>query len=561
MTTAKIKQSNFQSQQNLKIDIDQIYNDFIKEIDSIRSYINPSSVTDAFYNSLKTKGKSHVSNQIQPEQTFQESRCHAFYRLLGLPVVGKDNKFYSPGHDIVKKPGVSRTITLSTKISIAQAQLDLFQQLSNSRESLPLYNLDIFSNNETIDAGVRALSVLSFSKDDAITGAITLRPFVTPIDDDDGPYKMNFSKYKIGHHTIVGNNPISGIDLRDVNNAEPSGKVFTSSHIIRPFIVDPRIDFTAENKVCVPFVIYESFTKMSSGVFAQTPFIERIINERLSRSDESAQGTYAANLKTFIDQNSSIADEDLIKHFTNGNTANLSEGLQQKKLLEFLKITSTIVSSLRDAMDAIADAQSKYYWLPVPSKSGPEIKASVRETIVSADISNLLYGPKDNDIIILSAKVANETRDEESLKSDGKVHAKNLVIGQSDMFKPANSSGFSEITTKNLNKLKKDRHNVLDKANEALRTIEIIMGEFSGLGLADIMAIAYALYIMPESDLLGLIDYDAFKRATLDGNLSLTATQSDIETSMKSLNNTVKQLYQLMDKIYLNSFLSHSSQN
>jgi len=35
-------QANSQDEQNYKIDIDQIYTDFISEIDSVRSYVNVS---------------------------------------------------------------------------------------------------------------------------------------------------------------------------------------------------------------------------------------------------------------------------------------------------------------------------------------------------------------------------------------------------------------------------------------------------------------------------------------------------------------------------------------
>ena len=80
--------------QSYDVDIDKIYQNFIQEIDNYRS---------------ETDG----------EKT--ESRCHAFYRILGLPVCDKKN-IYSPGFD---KPNNSNKIVL-----LSYSWNNIFQLLS-----------------------------------------------------------------------------------------------------------------------------------------------------------------------------------------------------------------------------------------------------------------------------------------------------------------------------------------------------------------------------------------------------------------------------------------------
>src|ERR1700733_3501396 len=77
-------QQQYKSDQDIfNIDFDQLYTNFITPVDAIRSHFNalvPSS------------------QELNTPQ-YQESRCHAFYRMVGFPVVADDGDFYSPGYD------------------------------------------------------------------------------------------------------------------------------------------------------------------------------------------------------------------------------------------------------------------------------------------------------------------------------------------------------------------------------------------------------------------------------------------------------------------------------
>jgi hypothetical protein len=82
--------STFTTDQNVfNVDIDELYNNFIGPIDRIRNRFTPDSPNAQQFSSL----------------TYQESRCSAFYRMIGFPIVvptsdlSSSQGFYSPGFD------------------------------------------------------------------------------------------------------------------------------------------------------------------------------------------------------------------------------------------------------------------------------------------------------------------------------------------------------------------------------------------------------------------------------------------------------------------------------
>src|SRR6266404_5890414 len=116
-------QSNFQDRQNFEIDIDKIYSDFIQEIDTNRSVVNISNQgNQVILNVLKKETIAGITRLLKIEETPQESRCHAFYRLIGFPVVASDKRYYNPGFDITQNEDT--TIKLSDKIDIANNPLE-----------------------------------------------------------------------------------------------------------------------------------------------------------------------------------------------------------------------------------------------------------------------------------------------------------------------------------------------------------------------------------------------------------------------------------------------------
>src|SRR5262249_25715358 len=118
-------------------------------------------------------------------------------------------------------------------------------------------------------------------------------------------------------------------------------------------------------------------------------------------------------------------------------------------------------------------------------------------------------------------------------------------------FGPDTTDGFGDNANQNLESLTIKRNKILTEANECLKLIEIVMGDFSGLGLCDIIAIISSLNIMSLENLLGFLDEDAQNRMFTSLNLKKDAVViGSYDDAMAELFATVRGFYNLMDQIY-----------
>jgi len=113
-----------------------------------------------------------------------------------------------------------------------------------------------------------------------------------------------------------------------------------------------------------------------------------------------------------------------------------------------------------------------------------------------------------------------------------------------------------------LNDALKSRSTICSNAADALKEIEIIMGEFSGFGLCDILAIFTALWTVDEQTLIYMLDDKAFGRLYNDSTLRDEVVEARITANLGGKNELngkdvlasfeaqVKNMYLLMDKLY-----------
>ncbi len=532
-------QINYQDDQNYDIDIDSIYTDFIQEIDANRSLVNVNANLQIL-NNLTTDSVGGITQYLKIESEPQESRCHAFFRLIGFPVVSRDLKMYNPGLDILSDP--ARTIDIAFKVQVTQNPLDGFIILSNSREQYPNDNLQIFSLPKSIDAGTLALS-----------SSVNIRNFIAPLDKDNTPLdtKVDNQTYKVNFSSRVGVNTVNLNDYQDSAGNKPTKLTGKRKHIIKPFIVDGRVDFSvcpSSRKVCIPFVPDKSNTMVGENTFVVRPLIEKIIRERLTVFDQEATlGTADSSLIDYIKTIDAIKDQDIVNRVSNGDVYKLGD---QIKFATFVNIIRAMMISLVNAQNDILKAQSRYYWVPVPASNGPEGGSTTQGVFLDKNLNKILITDSDQAVLNAVIKTAINQINAQTASANGIPDAGGFAF---DSFKATfgsdTSNALGDNSQQNLNELNSKRISLLNKANSALRTVEIITGEFSGLGLCDIIAIMGSLYLMPEADLLGLLDNDALRR--MNTILKTNKSKNDIESALTSLTNNVKDFYNLMDKIYL----------
>lgn len=543
-------QLNYRNTQDFFLDVGEISKKYIDPIDKIRSYINILNPNNQkILENLDKEfflGTAPTSN-LKLEQTYQESRCHAFYRLVGFPVVSdpdQPSSMYNPGLDIIFDE--NRTINIEKKVKIASGFLKKYKNISNAREQYVIDQLAIFANNNYVDAQVQALSGVNFGIFDA--------PFLKYDNTFESTLKPENQSYYFPTSTKVGKRQIGFDEFQDV-----TGKTYQTfnperSHIITPFMVDPRIDLTvsAGRKVAVPFVLDDSNCKVSSTEYVQRCILEKIITDRYTVTNQykDASSSQKKSIE-YIKNKTSILDEKLLNQISSNNLYKFSE-IQQ--YLQTLNIIYAMIETLSLASKSIDQYQSLYYWLPIPSTTGPEGGCQVNK--VFSNLPTTLCTPKEDFIRIKSSEVFLEEIIKMSEEAKGKPNVfngnVNFPLGNFTNTFTSKVSDAAELTIEQqLTKSVTQRNNDLAKANNSLKDIEIITGTFSGFGYCDMIAITGAMYVMPKEKLLGFLDDDAFARAktVIKGLPNQRVTYREAATSLAGF---VSDYYKLMDDIYSN---------
>jgi hypothetical protein len=566
-------QSNSEDDQIFEINIDQIYTDYIQAIDAKRSYVNIiGQNTQQLLAAIGGNPEAPTTNNLVPAKTYQESRCHAFFRIIGFPVVNDDmSQFYNPGHDIIYG---KRSLTLSAKIAMANHPIDGFVALSEAREQYFQKTLKIFSIPTSVDAGAFALS--------GGANPAGKRTFNSPFQNQD-PFDMTVADqgYFVNSISIVGGGkrgygtqgdttagPVYLESYYDASYNVPMTSTITAlstkSHIIKPFTVDPRIDFSCSpttNRIGVPFVPNNSFLQISSTTYADPPILEIVIRDVFSVTNQlQSSSTITQQFATFIKDVAHVApDQSILAQINQNNVKQLTSNSQ---FVQFVNIIQAMMKKLVEAQKNIAGAQSNYYWLPVPSMQGPEGGSTVQGVFLppayGTQASNNpaitiapLVTTSDGDILIKTAQslFSQTQQNPQAASAVGQPDPGNFARSLKNSLGPASSSSYVNNAMNTLTNLTATRQSSLDAAGDALRTVEIIMGEFSGLGLCDMIAVLGALYTMPPLSLLGFLDLDAFVRFTTQFN-NVAYTNPGLQTAMNDFCTTVSYYYQLMDAIY-----------
>jgi hypothetical protein len=550
-------QANRQDSQNFDIDIDKMYSDFISSIDKVRSHCNTNNIRDnsvvnaigslpannATLLDLKTK----LNILCSVESTPQESRCHAFFRIIGFPCCDSSkSKIFNPGYDIIKNS--SRSVNDTYKIGVIKDPLEGFRDLSVTRETFYIDNLKTFSAQESIDAATLALS-----------SGRNIRQFISPLINtqfDD----TEVSTYHIDVMSSVGGTQKPLDKYQDVFGNYPT-KIgtfgpFNFIHVIKPFLVDPIIDLMindSSKKIAVPFAPTKSELKVVNDTYVSRPMLEQVIRDRFSIVNPAeTSGTADAAVLDYIKSIPNINDVEIIN-----NAANLYKLGDQTQFIKFLNIIRAMVKKLVEAQDTIRKTQDKYYWVPAPAKNGPEGGCSVQGVFVSSNLDSDLITAADQVVINALIKTAIIQADALAATANATPDVGGFALpnalGLPNLGASTTPDSLGNDVVKNYKQVVAIRDEELKAAGAALQTVEIIMGEFSGLGLCDIVAVLGGLYLMPRNSLLGFLDYDAVTRMaeaeiiTSDNSVDLFP---GLSLASNDFINVVKDLYNLMDKIY-----------
>ena len=419
----------------------------------------------------------------------QESLCHTFYRMIGLPVVGEDGNFYNPGFDPHKNVDIGKK-----EISISQNVNQTLKDMTRLRENQARERLSIFQKG---------------GKDPVLYGLVM------------GKYPITFVHMKPNQEFDVLDKQTFKIPARKAfleNNYTPveEDQTFTKffdsgTHMLKPFVCDAIISSTVmpgSRLIAAPFLSSKDDTYWDNDIFLDRPIIEQVLQKRLAdrasiqnkkRKIEAIQpGTATGGLSSAALQRLALAllDEKNIedKEFL----TSLSQTGKELVIVDnYVKVMKGVIAKFVQAVNNISVVTKEIEWIPLPTTLGPRLGvAELRKNIrTQFNVSELTRKKIE---LELRGQIANNenSNDFENLGS----------------FSVPDGDGLLKFFSIDLDELKDQELNWVRIGSNALRTIEIITGEISGLGLIDILAIWAALQSLDIGTLISLLDDASFAR-------------------------------------------------
>jgi hypothetical protein len=595
MANPEQPQLAFQNNQNFEIDIAHLYQEWVTGnsantqnacIDGVRAQINIGIVQqsgESLLNSLITNGttappNTDTPNTTTPGSTIQESRCHAFYRIIGFPVMSKDGKFYNPGHcPQIYKPiasGLSgppdpyiATIDINAKVAIAKNPIAGFEQLSYARETWASTCLKLFSTPTSIDTSVFCLTSGSAGDQPNLRSFIALNKITGITDATIGNQSYGGYSNAFG---FVENAPVAFSLYMDINGNSPSisGGLQPHKHIIFPLLVDGRIDFNVgpiastisqgmSRIIAVPFLPDKTYLKLANNGYAERPYLETILRLRYdpvllaAKSNVSSSGVAQQQIIEYLQNNKTIQDDKLLSRVVNGTSGTYNT--QQEGALEYwILVIQSMMKKLVLSYNTVFQVQGFHYWLPFPSVTGPEGGSTFGPVLLSSALNDELITEPDKNIIIKTIQSNFNQQVISTVQTNTTPDMGAYALPPPKMTFDSNTSdSLGDNSTQTLADLVSKRGARLEQASNALATIEMIMGEFSGLGLCDIVAIIGSLSVMDPALLLEFLDTDALYRMnSIFPTLNLQKTNS-ISVAMTTLTSTMQTFYALMQSLFL----------
>lgn len=496
--------SSFEDLNELDNDINNLFNTYVKPIDAIRSKAMPILSSDLVKddNSLSSALNSDFKN-LEISSKPLESRCHAFYRMLGLPVVDEKGNFYNPGFDFSggdnkQKQAVQNNIINGSKT---------LQNLITNREKYVKEVSNMF-NKQDFESSVYG---------------ILLRhpiPFKLIEDDKEPLYvdKQTFANNDRETAAFI----LSSYNINFSEAILDIGKKYkTIQHVLKPFIVDFRIEncvTPSDFKICVPFLKDKKQTKIDNN-YCLRPGLELILRQRLSDNNQDINFLKAA--QNLLEQDSKVFETTVVssnllvntvqalaeEKVSNSNIQDILSNVSNVQIKTIAKLIKTMQIAVRQMLSSCnkLDQVSKTInFFPLFGVDGPitgSLNGKVKEGLKTS-ANNI-----DQKITELKIKKLNSERNQ--------INVENL----GEFASPFVQNVFSENSVSvddQLREISSFKDRLVKDGLDFLKTIEIVKGEVAGIGLVDILAVYIALWSIDLDVLLTFLDDVSFNRMVIN---------------------------------------------
>ena len=488
--------SELDDTQGVDLDLESLFNKYILPIEKMRSFAAPPSVDRPVVADGPAVATDAPNQSSVDPSTPQESRAHAFYRMIGLPVISENSQFYNPGFDpTLKSDARKKNYDISTKVPPVVKSAHVLRE-DNVRRRLAVFR------KISVDACIHSIAM-------GVPGGT--KPFLQMDDNESFDFmtKDDPQKFNIPLRALYIGARYLRRDGEVITNFFDSG-----NHILRPFNVDPNVvdsvvgEPNKTRRVAAPFLPTKKDTGIDGSVSTLRPGIEFILRLRLS---EQGTTTIADSLLSVLDddatdtvsnseisevvsallnkEGSSVSSDDIIKRLKNAHR------LQLININKLVKTIKGVAEVLADSIDQIKTTSKTVRWTPVPGVKGPE---------EGCDITNLVYPIQKTE---LERRINNlQARALQSSEVGDLGDFTNSEFHLSQM------ENTERPWVAELEDSKECRDASIQRGSNALSAIEIITGEVSGIGLIDVLAIYTALWAIDIESLVSMLDDNAFNR-------------------------------------------------
>jgi hypothetical protein len=493
---------------SIDLDINALVAKFLRPIDMYRSHNSPS-----------VNGPL-IQPNLTPSKQPMESRCHTFYRMLGLPIISPDGDFLSPGfplRDQTQQKCIDDKIRNNSNLKTVIASREFAAQSRRNVFSVRNTNTVLLSLSIATPDGQRKFAIVPGTLDD-VSETPQAIPFRTQ-------YINKFFQNSDGSAIT---NPYESV-----------------SHILSPFITDAVIALNIEPKsgsnsilIGKPFLDKKDL-EFESGKYAKRPGLEFVLRIKLRAQHlfdqlglaNTAAGAMPVLVKTATGMmEMGISEDDAVRLYETGL-------VDVYTVNDLLKTYKGLINLYYKAVKTIEEVSTHIMWIPMSGEGGPESGTLVSSAFIkpkanlSWELEQQISGLK---IKSLLAKY----------QTDIGTNSDNTSLAYSDFV----ISEFQNVAATFENDLANEDAQRIDwetKGSNALRLIEIMGGEISGLGLIDIIAIYMSLWSLDTKTLLSLIDDEAAKRLN---NIQELRT-AETEARAKEIGNAKAAYEKLSDKI------------
>lgn len=491
-------------------------------------------------------------HRITDSGNYIESRCGSYYRIVGFPVAEPGGSFYSPGFDP----------NLNTDSSGRATNLGIDQKLLNNRQ---IISQQLEPREQIFKTYQQMFATSGFNATAIVLGSQFVRAFDRQFSDGLGPFDFDpRQSQEVGDRYSFLYNFYNKNDTQSTsfNQLKQTG-LLTSTHLLKPFIVYPKFSSNINNinkAITAPFLLDPS----QLNVFPaggdeigkiKSPFIEQVISIRFYNTNATiSQNVELNNIIDDIKNDPNNLDQDQLKLAT--NPANQLQNSDFVVFNSYLRLLFSIVDQLVDAIKSLADTNilNTINFQPIPNLRGGIESGATLNDPVSNDPNNQSL---ENNILSLNISIVKESLAQQlNAGTSGIPNPSNFVFSNlgDTVFVPNKTQ--KKSFNDRLQALQNNRNQLGNNGIEALQTIEMIMGEFSGLGIIDVVAIQAAFWLMNPDDLLGLIDTRAFQRAQLRNDLDFSGSSptQDITAVLTGYETALKNVYFLIQTYFNQSF-------